>query len=82
MTSASAPNSVLADLARAEAERHRPRTPQRRAAAWLWAILCHTRTLEAARRALADIPDPRVRDDATRLLRQLADEAGTTTDAS
>ena len=78
MTGGSA-NAALAALALAEAERHPPRTPQRRAAAWLWAILGDTRTLEAARRAIDEIPDQQVRSDATVLLRQLADHVGTTT---
>jgi HEAT repeat protein len=68
------PNTVLADAARAEAERHAPRTPERRAAAWVFVAASETKTIDAARRALSDCPDPSVRYAATVLLRQLAEQ--------
>ncbi|MGH3295758.1 MAG: hypothetical protein ACRDP7_28560 [Trebonia sp.] len=71
-------NAVLAAAAHAEAERYPPRTPERRAAAWAHTVLTTTGTLDAARRALADCPDPSVRYQATVLLRRLADQADTT----
>lgn len=71
------PNAVLAERARQAAEAHAPRTPERRAAAWAFTVLTTTRTLAAARRALADCPDPSVRYAATVLLRQLAEHAPT-----
>jgi hypothetical protein len=65
-------NTVLAGLARAEAERHPPRTPERRAAAWVFVAASETKTVAAARRALSDCPDPSIRYAATVLLGQLA----------
>lgn len=66
-------NEVLADRARQVAESHPPRTPGRRAAAWVYIALTTTGSLSAALRALADCPDPVVRRDATSLARQLAE---------
>jgi hypothetical protein len=72
-------NAVLADRARAEAERHPARTPERRAAAAAYVALCDTPTLDAARRALATFTDAPTASAATRLLRQLAGQDDTTT---
>lgn len=44
----------LAKLAQAEACRHEPRTPQRRAACALWTALVTTDSVDGARRALRD----------------------------
>lgn len=63
---------ALSELARAHAETHRPRTPERRAAAALWAALVTTADLAAARSALAEFADPRTVADATELLDRLA----------
>lgn len=65
-------NRALAELARADVERHRPRTPERRAAAALWAALVTTRTPDAARSALATFADPRTVVDARQLLGELS----------
>lgn len=67
-------NEQLAELARARAERHPPRTPERRAAAALYIALADTRTLDAARRALSTFGTPQTRADATALLRSLQAE--------
>lgn len=71
--------ALLADLAHAEAQAHAPRTPERRAAAWLWVILTETRTIRGARLALAAIPDPAARADAGRLLAKLSQPDTATT---
>jgi HEAT repeat protein len=73
-------NTVLAERARQAAEVRLPRTPERRAAVWASTVLTTTGTLAAARRALADCPDPSVRYAATVLLRQLAEQAATPTE--
>jgi hypothetical protein len=77
LTPAAPSNAVLAALAHAEAEAHRPRTAERRAASWLWVLLLETRTIRGARLALAAIPDPAARADAERLLGLLAEQATT-----
>jgi hypothetical protein len=64
-------NAELAALARAEAGRHKARTPQRRAAAALWVALGDTRTLDAARRALDTFGTPADRDGALELLARI-----------
>jgi predicted short-subunit dehydrogenase-like oxidoreductase (DUF2520 family) len=65
---------ALADLARAEAERYPPRTPERRAAAALWVALTDTKSIDAARRALEGFAAPHVQADALELLGRLAAE--------
>lgn len=64
-------SEALAELARTEAERYRPRTHERRSAAVLWAALVTTPTPDAARLALAEFPDPRTVADAASLLDRL-----------
>jgi hypothetical protein len=66
-----AESRALAELARTEAERYRPRTHERRSAAVLWAALVTTLTPDAARLALAEFPDPRTVADAASLLDRL-----------
>lgn len=61
----------LVDLALAEAERHRPQTRERRAAAALMVALADTKSVSAARKALAGFCDKRTRDDALALLGRL-----------
>ena len=68
------PNAVLADAARAEAERHPPRTAQRRAAAAAYIALRETSTIDAACRALGTFADPVTADAAAILLRELAEQ--------
>jgi hypothetical protein len=68
---AGATSKALAELARAEAERYRARTHERRSAAVLWAALVTTPTPDAARLALAEFPDPRTVADAAGLLDRL-----------
>jgi len=70
---------LLRRLAEAEVRRHRPRTPERRAAAHLWAWLATSATITGARRALDGFGDPRTRADAVRLLKRLAADAATPT---
>ena len=65
-------NDALADLAAAEAERHDPRTPPRRAAAALWAALITTKTVDSARSALDGFTTPETRKAAADLLGRLA----------
>jgi hypothetical protein len=65
-------SEALAELARTDAERHRPRTPERRAASALWAALVTTPTPDAARSALAEFADSRTLADAGELLDRLA----------
>lgn len=69
----------LAELAQAEACRHEPRTPQRRAAAALWTALVTTDSVDGARRALADFAAPEVCAAATALLYRLAAGLGSAT---
>lgn len=71
------PNAALAALAAAEAEKHPPRSPERRAAAEAWVALATTDTLDAARRVLWNCAEPKTRYDAGRLLRQLAEQDDT-----
>jgi hypothetical protein len=68
-------NEQLADHLRQLAEQHPPRTPERRAAAACWVALTTTKSIEAARRALATFGDPETRLAAARLLDQLQHEA-------
>lgn len=75
LTPAAPSNAVVAALAHAEATAHAPRTPERRAAGWLWVLLLETRTIRGMRFALAAIPDPAARADAERLLGRLAESA-------
>lgn len=76
---ANAASRQLAELAQAEACRHEPRTPQRRAAAALWTALVTTDSVDGARRALRDFAAPEVQAAATALLYRLAAQAGTVT---
>lgn len=69
----------LAELARLEAERHPPRTRERRAAAALWAALVTTSTASAARSALAGFATAEACADALDLLGRLAAAATATT---
>lgn len=64
----------LADLARAEAQRHPARTPERRAAAHLWACLITTTTIGGARHAVRGFGDDRTQSGALALLGRLAAE--------
>jgi hypothetical protein len=66
--------TALADRARQLAERHPPRTPERRAAAMLYVALTTTKTADAARRALSTFGDPSARAAAAALLGQLEQE--------
>jgi hypothetical protein len=66
----------LADLTRAEAGRHPARTPERRAAAHLWAALVTTNSAEAARRAIGTFGTGDVQAAAAALLGRLATKAG------
>ncbi len=68
-------NDVLADRARVLAERYLPRTPERRAAAALYTALTTTKTVDAARRALATFGAPVTRAAAVVLLDELGREA-------
>lgn len=61
----------LAELARIEAERYPARSPERRAAAALWTALITTKTVGAARSALAGFAAPDVRAAALDLLGRL-----------
>jgi hypothetical protein len=63
---------AVTEVARLEALRHPPRTPDRRAAAHLWVALHTTSTAAAAKRALADFAPPQARADALALLHRLA----------
>ncbi len=65
----------LADLARAEVERHEPGTPARRAAACLWVALTDTGSVDAARRALPGFAADETAAAAVELLHRLAAEA-------
>jgi hypothetical protein len=67
-------NRQLAEAARLVAEQHAPRTPERRAAAALWAALGDTKTLTAARTALGTFADPQTTADALELLGRLGHE--------
>jgi hypothetical protein len=73
---ATATNEQLAESVRKRATRYPPRTPERRAAAALYAALADTRTLDGARRALSFTSQP-LRADALALLRILEREAAT-----
>jgi hypothetical protein len=72
LTIAAADAATLAELARLEAERHAPRTPERRAAAALWTAFITTKTVDGARAALAGFAAPDVVADALQLLYRLA----------
>jgi hypothetical protein len=63
----------LAELAFAEAERHRARAPERRAASHLWVALTvpPAKTLTAARNAIDSFGDQAAQADALALLEQL-----------
>jgi len=61
----------LADLARAEAERHAARTPERRAAAHLHTCLTTSATVSAARNAITTFGEPATHADALALLGRL-----------
>jgi hypothetical protein len=65
-------NAVLADLARAEAERHPLRSAERRAAAHLWAGLITSPTVSAARSAVATFGTAETQAAALGLLGRLA----------
>lgn len=67
-------NDVLAALALERTGRYLPRSPERRAAAALYAALADTRSPDGARRALAFTSQP-VRADALALLRILERQA-------
>jgi hypothetical protein len=67
-------SDVLAELAAAEATRFAPRTAERRAAAALWTALVTTKTVDAARAALAGFAVPEVSAAAIELLHRLAAE--------
>lgn len=70
--------SALADLAATEAERHLPRTRERRAAAHLWTSIVTTTSVTSARNAIATFGDKRTQSDATDLLGRLATTLTTT----
>lgn len=61
----------LVVLARIETHRFPPRTRERRAAASLAVALADTKTIDAAKRALATFTDPRTQADALDLLDRL-----------
>lgn len=72
MTSADV--AALASLAQAEAQRHEPRTPERRAAAHLWVSLVvpRAKSVASARSAVATFGEPVVQAAALELLHRLA----------
>lgn len=72
VTIAAADAATLAELARLEAERHAPRTPERRAAAALHTAFITTKTIDGAKTALAGFAAPAVVADALQLLHRLA----------
>lgn len=76
MTSADV--ATLAALASVEAQRHRPRTPERRAAAALWTALTTTSTLNGARNALPGFTTAQTAAAALELLDRLTATEGTT----
>jgi hypothetical protein len=65
-------NDALRERARQVADEHPARSPERRAAAACWAVLCTTPTVDAARKALADFGSERTQTDAADLLGRLA----------
>jgi hypothetical protein len=69
----------LAAAVLAEAQRHPPRSAERRAAAHLWASLITSPTIDAARRAITTFGDDQVQADAGQLLGRLITEGATTT---
>jgi hypothetical protein len=69
---AAVPNEVLAERARAEAQQHAPRTPERRAAAHLWTSLITSPTVSAARNAIATFGTAETQAAALELLARLA----------
>jgi hypothetical protein len=68
----------LAELARLEAERHPPRTRERRAAAHLWQSL-GAGSVDAAKRAIATFGTPEAQAGAMALLGHLAAQLTATT---
>jgi hypothetical protein len=69
---------ILAELAAAEAERHPPRTRERRAAAHLWTSIVTTTSIASARTAIASFGTPHVQASALELLHRLAAALTTT----
>lgn len=67
----------LAAIVFAEAQRHKPRIPERRAAGHLWAALITSPTTDAARRAVATFGTEQTQAGALELLGRIA--AGRTT---
>jgi hypothetical protein len=67
-------NRDLAERAARAAGQHPHRTPERRAAAMVYAAAMTTRTADAARRALATFGDPSARAAAAALLGRLEQE--------
>lgn len=72
--------AALTEQVRAEAEQHPARSPERRAAAALWTALITTKSVGAARSALAGFAAPDVLADAVELLHRLAATAATATE--
>lgn len=64
----------LAAAVFAEAERHQPRTPQRRAAAHLWSALITSASISAARNAVKTFGGKPAQDAALELLARLTRE--------
>ena len=71
----------IAELAFAEAERYPARSAERRAAAALWTALITTKSVDAARSALAGFAAPDVLADAVELLHRLAAQTSAATAA-
>ena len=67
----------LAAMAETEVHRHKPRTPQRRAAAALWAALVTSATVSGALSALPAFTAPETATAAAGLLHRLAATAAT-----
>ena len=65
---------VTVDAAMREAERHPPRSPERRAACHLWSSLITSATIAAAQRAITSFGDDHVQAAALDLLGRLATE--------
>lgn len=63
----------------AEAQRHPARSPERRAAAHLWASLITSPTIDAARRAIRTFGSEQTQRDALEVLGRLATTTTTTT---